>query len=147
MAVKEVIYLRDCVIRCTTDGLFDTTEMGPCDGEKARQAVSAYLTRAKRTNEKWSILVDLNRAGKPTVGARHQFIELTRSDAIEKIAFHGLHPLARIIASFLIDIADQQKMAFFSRREDALKWLGRGVCAREEENEVVSTKLCEQGAA
>jgi hypothetical protein len=40
-----------------------------------------------------------------------------------KMAYFGMHPVARVIASFMMGVTRKQNMRFFKTREEALAWL------------------------
>jgi hypothetical protein len=40
-----------------------------------------------------------------------------------KTAFFGMHPVARVIASFVMGVSPNKMMRFFKTKEDALIWL------------------------
>jgi hypothetical protein len=69
------------------------------------------------------ILVDLNRAGKPTPEARKLGSKRFDKEGTRKVAIIGMHPVARVIASFVMGISKNKEMRFFKKKEDALVWL------------------------
>ena len=70
-------------------------------------------------------LDDINKTGKVSSEARRIFRELTEDDEIGggKGAIFGLHPVARVIASFFIG-SHNKNQRFFKAREEAMVWLG-----------------------
>jgi len=40
-----------------------------------------------------------------------------------KVAVFGLHPVARVIASFVMGVSKNKDMRFFKAKEEALAWL------------------------
>ena len=70
-----------------------------------------------------NILVDLNKSGLPSAGARKEGLKGFEGERIGKVGFFGLHPVAKIIASFVIGVSKKKDMRFFRTKEEALKWL------------------------
>jgi len=68
-------------------------------------------------------LVDINKAGKVSPGARKRQVEISEQEKTGKVALFGLHPVARVIASFFMGISQKKDMRFFKTREEALAWL------------------------
>ena len=68
-------------------------------------------------------LIDLNRAGKTSPGARKRQKEISEHETTGKVALFGLHPVARVIASFTMGLSKNQDMRFFKTEEEALAWL------------------------
>jgi len=73
--------------------------------------------------EKIDVLVDLNKAGKQSIESRKLGKELIEKERVRKIAFYGLNPVSRVLASFLIAVLQQKKSRFFNTKEEALAWL------------------------
>ena len=44
-------------------------------------------------------------------------------EKIGKIAMFGMHPVARVVASFVMGVTNKEDMRFFKSKEDALLWL------------------------
>ncbi len=69
------------------------------------------------------VFVDLSRAGKSTPEARRIAQQSLEDERIGKVAFFGLHPVARVIASFVMGATRKKDMRFFRSNEKALAWL------------------------
>ena len=69
-------------------------------------------------------LIDLNRAGKNSHGARKIWQEISESAGTDKVALFGRHPVARVMANFVIGAVSKDNMRFFSSKKEAEKWLG-----------------------
>ena len=69
------------------------------------------------------MLLDINRAGQVSSGARKIGKETLEDEKVGKVAFVGLHPVARVIASFVIGVSRKKDMRFFRKKEEALAWL------------------------
>ncbi len=72
---------------------------------------------------KGDVLVDLNKAEKPSPEARKIWKELNENEEAGKVAVFGLHPVARVLASFTMGVSKKKDMRFFKTKEDAIKWL------------------------
>jgi len=68
-------------------------------------------------------LVDLNKAGKVSPKARKRQVEISEHEKTAKVALFGLHPVARVVASFFMGVSRKKDMRFFKTREEALAWL------------------------
>ena len=69
------------------------------------------------------MLIDITKAKKQSPEARMTWKELSEHEKIEKIALFGLHPVARVLASFIIGQSKKKDMRFFKTKEEALAWL------------------------
>jgi hypothetical protein len=96
--------------------------MGDISKESANDIVQATFQLAKNV-DKINILIDLNKSGQPSAEARKSFLRTTENSRIDKIALWGLHPVARVLASFVLGISRNKNMRFFRTKEEALKWL------------------------
>jgi hypothetical protein len=72
---------------------------------------------------KIKILVDNSKAGKATSEARKTFQELMDLKQFGKVAIFGTHPVARVLASFVIGLSRKRDVRFFGSEEEALAWL------------------------
>jgi len=84
---------------------------------EANHIFSASLTG------KVSFLIDLNQAGKNSPEARMIWKQTGEHENTFKIAMYGLHPVARVIASFAIGISKNPNQRFFKTEEEALAWI------------------------
>jgi hypothetical protein len=74
-------------------------------------------------NGKINFLIDLNKCGKNSSEARLLWKQIPAQENIKKIALFGLHPVAKLIASFVMGMSKSNKERFFSTKEQALAWL------------------------
>jgi hypothetical protein len=74
-------------------------------------------------NGEVNYLIDLNRCGKNAPEARLVWKELCESDNIHRVAIYGLHPVAKVVASFVMNITMKKNQRFFNTKEKALDWL------------------------
>jgi hypothetical protein len=101
---------------------------GEIDDEDAFEVKKTILELNKRFGRKRrNSLVDINRARKVSSGARRTFKEIAEDEEIGrgKTAIFGLHPVARVLASFLLGVTKTRHLRFFNTKEEALAWLER----------------------
>jgi hypothetical protein len=85
----------------------------------------------EKTNSKLSALaggkikylIDLNHCGKNSPEARVVWKKLSDDLNTQKVAVFGLHPVARVLASFVLGLSPASKDRFFKTKEKALEWL------------------------
>ena len=70
-----------------------------------------------------NVLIDLNQVGQPSPEARKIGQEAFDDEKVGKVALFGLHPVARVIASFVMGVTKKKDMRFFKTKEEALAWL------------------------
>jgi len=68
-------------------------------------------------------LIDLSKAGKQSPEARKIWREISEFENTAKVAIHGLNPVARVIASFVMGVSKNKNMRFFKTKEAAIAWL------------------------
>jgi len=78
---------------------------------------------AQLVKGKINFLIDLNKSGKSSPLARKIWREITDDEETNKVALYGLHPVARVLATFVMQIASRNNIQFFTNMEDALKWI------------------------
>jgi len=78
---------------------------------------------AGRVNDKINYLIDLNGAGKSSHHARKTWQMLSESKKTYKVAVFGMHPVARVLAAFVMGASSKKEMSFFKTREEAVLWL------------------------
>ena len=69
------------------------------------------------------VLVDITSARKLSPQARKAFRELAENEKTGKVAIFGLHPVARVIASFFMGATTKKDIRFFNSRDAAVAWL------------------------
>ncbi|OGF45628.1 MAG: hypothetical protein A2452_00005 [Candidatus Firestonebacteria bacterium RIFOXYC2_FULL_39_67] len=105
------------------DNILYITSVGEFDDETAIANKKAFLKLLNMAKGNLKQLIDLNKSGKSSVQARKIWKELTENERIEKLALFGLHPVARILASFGIGLTNKKGVRFFKTKEEALAWL------------------------
>lgn len=111
----NTIRLNDNIIYVIAEGE-QTTEMA-----NAHKILNEQLL--KNAGSKLSFLIDLNKAGKNSPEARQIWKEASEDDRIDKVASFGLHPVAKVLASFVIGISQKKNIHFFFTEKEAIQWL------------------------
>ena len=74
---------------------------------------------------KVNTIIDLNKAGKTSPGARMRQKKISEHKKVRKVALFGLHPVAKVVASFFMGLSKNKNMRFFKTKEKALTWLNK----------------------
>jgi hypothetical protein len=93
-----------------------TTEIA-LEDKKICEMLSANL------EQKVNYLIDLNKCGKNSPGARQIWKELSELETTNKVATYGLNPVSRVIASFVLGNLTKGNMRFFKTKEEAMNWI------------------------
>ena len=105
------------------DNVLCVTNVGEIDEKIAIEIKEAVLKLMNMVEGKVHTLTDLNKAGKTASQARKVFQELAEHEKQGKNAFYGMHPVARVLASFFMGASKKKGMRFFKTKEKALAWL------------------------
>jgi len=105
------------------DNIIYFTLVGEHDEKRAIACKDAFLKLVNMVEGKANALGDLNAARKQSPEARAIWKELNEHEKIGKIALIGLHPVARVIASFVMGVSKKKDMRLFKTKEEALSWL------------------------
>ena len=96
-------------------------------GDQNLQIAKLHLIGIRRMKNfirgKISFLIDLNQCGKNSPEARKIWRNFSEEKDTHKVAMFGIHPVAMVIASFVISITKKNEMRFFRTKEDALEWI------------------------
>jgi len=65
----------------------------------------------------------LNNCGKNEPGARLIWSQISDEENTNKVALFGMHPVARVLASFVMGITNRNNQRFFKTKEEAVNWL------------------------
>lgn len=104
------------------DDILYITPVGEADEQHAAKGKEICLKLMNRFGKKkMNVLVDLNSADKQSPKARNQWRNLAEMQ--DKVALVGLHPVARVVASFVMGISTKKDLRFFKTKEEALAWL------------------------
>ncbi len=105
------------------DNILDITNVGEIDEKTAIAMKEALLKLMNMVEGKVHTLTDLNKAGKQSLKARKIKQEISESSKTGKLAVFGSHPVARVIASFIMGVTRKKDMRFFKTEEEAIVWL------------------------
>jgi len=105
------------------DNILYETIVGEIDEKTALASKNATIKMRSKVEGKLNVLIDLTRAGKPTPEARKIGQEELERERVGKVALFGMHPVARVIASFVMGISKKKDMRFFKTKKEALAWV------------------------
>ncbi len=124
MTVKErEIWVGENKLYLDEDNIVHITVVGELDEETQTAINNAGYKLISTVEGKMNALVDLNKAGKISPGARKRQVEISEYEKTAKVAMFGLHPVARVLASFFMGVSQKKDMRFFRTEEEALAWL------------------------
>ena len=106
--------------------IYYITIVGEIDEKIALEFRNAIFEFNNRFGKKIrNSFIDINRARKVSSKARKILKGLSDDNEIGggKSAFFGLHPVARVLASFFIGLSKDVNQRFFETKEEALEWL------------------------
>jgi hypothetical protein len=110
-------------VRLTEGNLLNVKAVGPQTYDTAVAQLNIFEQICHEVNGPLNFIIDLNDAGKNSPEARKVWKDVSENEYTGKIALVGIHPVARVIAGFVLSISLSSKMQFFSTREKALKWI------------------------
>ena len=105
------------------DDILYETIVGKQDEKTIIAALEAHNRFKNMVEGKMKMLIDINKAGQLSSGARKIGRETLEDEKVGKVALFGLHPVARVIASFVMGVTRKKDMRFFKTKEQALAWL------------------------
>jgi len=105
------------------DNIIRITILGELDEETQIRINDAGYKVMNTVGGKVHALIDLNKAGKVSPGARKRQVEISEYEKAGKVALFGLHPVARVVASFFMGVSRKKDMRFFKTEKEALAWL------------------------
>ncbi len=97
--------------------------IGPTDDELVAECEEVASSFAKNIEQPCHYLIDLNKAGKQSPRARRLWQGLSQGEKVDKVALFGLHPVARVMASFVMGISKRDNVRFFKTEDQAMLWL------------------------
>ncbi len=121
--IEREIWIGESSLLLGEDNIIYQTIVGKIDEKDAIAFQDASEKLRSLVKGKVNALVDLSRAGKPTPKAREIGRKRLENEDIGKIALFGQHPVARVIASFIMGVTRKKDMRFFRTKEEALAWL------------------------
>ena len=110
-------------VRFSEGNLLNIKAVGPQTYDMAVAHLKIFEQIYHEVNEPLNFVIDLNDAGKNSTEARKIWKNVSEHEYTGKIALVGIHPVARVIAGFVMSISLSSKLQFFSTREKALKWI------------------------
>ena len=116
--------IADNIVKILEGNIVHIIASGDQDGETAADHYLLHKELRKTIHGKINYLIDLNRTGKSSPQARQVWKKLSESEFTEKIALWGIHPVARILATFVMGVTHKTDMRFFTSMEEAAEWLG-----------------------
>lgn len=105
------------------DNILYVTNIDSVDDNMGVEIKVVMQTLIDKNEEKVNLLIDINKAGKPSAKARKDFKEIIDYKKVGNVAVFGAHPVARVIASFVMGITRNKDIRFFKTKEEALTWL------------------------
>ncbi len=108
----------------SNDDIFYHISSGDLDEEHAASCCEQTLELLRfHEKEDAPFLIDLNKGGKTSYRARKILKEFTEKNVHGKLGLYGMHPVARILASFFQSMARKDNVRFFKTEADALEWI------------------------
>ena len=104
------------------NNILNIINIGEIDEKIAIKMKEAVRKLTNMVDGKVHTLTDLNKAGKTTPKARKIFQELADQGGTRKTALFGMHPVARVLASFVMGVSKKEDLRFFKTKEEALAW-------------------------
>jgi len=105
------------------DNILRIKTFGDMDEETAKAIYDACVEMTAPIAGKVNLLIDLNHCGKVSVKSRRFGQVEFEKEETGKVALIGMHPVARVLASFLIGMTRKKDLCFFKREAEALAWL------------------------
>jgi len=105
------------------DDILYLTLVGEHDEKTAMAMGNALFKLLGMVEGKLNIFADNNKAAKASSEARKMFKDWSEDERLGKIAIFGMHPMARVIASFVMGVSRKKDMRLFKTKEEALAWL------------------------
>ena len=125
LQTSTVIWVGEHRLFLDNNNIINVKPSGNVDKKSAELIREAFLKLIEEARGSVNILADLNNAGKPSIEARRVAMEIFHKKEVNSIAFFGLNPVARVIASFIISIAKKKEIRFFKTKEEALDWFAQ----------------------
>ena len=105
------------------DNVIYCTIVGEVDEKTAIMGKESSIKLINMAEGRVKVLMDLNKARKTSSNARKIFSGMSEHKKVKKIALFGIHPVARLLASFFMGKAKKKDLRFFKTKEEALAWL------------------------
>jgi hypothetical protein len=105
------------------DNVLNFINVGEMTENIATECCDAMLKLVSDQEKEVDFLIDLGKGGKLSPAARKILKEFTKKHVHGKLAFCGLHPVARVLASFFMGPAKKKEMRFFKTKGEAEMWI------------------------
>ncbi len=127
VAVKEstAIWIGSHLFYLDNGNILNVVPSGDVDTETAKLIKQAFLKLLGSVEGEVKILADLRAGGIPSIEARKVAVEIFNKDQVKRIAFFGVNPVVRIIATFIVNVASKKELRFFKLKEEAVHWLNQ----------------------
>lgn len=120
---EKEIWIDETRLLLDNNGLIHIDVVGGTEEEVALIKRDILFELIDVGDTKKNIIFNLNKAGKPSAVSRKIFLKAVSHENIGKVAIWGIHPVAKILGSFLIKLSPKKDVRFFGANEDALAWL------------------------
>ena len=117
------IHIGEHLFHLAEDNILYITVVGEQDEKTALAMKEAVIKFTGMVDARLNIFVDNSKAGKASSAARKLFNDLMDMKEFGRIAIFGAHPVAKVLATFVIGLSGKKDVRFFNSREDALDWL------------------------
>jgi hypothetical protein len=91
--------------------------------EVAKVYYDFYLKLTNNIEGKMHVVVDINNSKKSSTQARRTWKALSELEQTGKVALFGLHPVAKVLATFVMRITNKNDISFFKTKEEAFAWV------------------------
>ena len=105
------------------ENILHIVSYGDLDEDDYEDMSAATIKATEDIEGKVNILVDINHCGKVPAKVRRMAKRDFEKETTGKVAMFGMHPVARILASFIIGITRKEDIRFFKTEAEALAWL------------------------
>jgi hypothetical protein len=105
------------------DNILYITIVGNTDEEKIDILFEKITKLLSMGKEKVNLLVNIDKAEKPSIKARKLISTFISNKKVGKVAHFGLTPVAKVIASFFMENNKKKSIKIFNTKEKAISWL------------------------
>lgn len=105
------------------DNIIYSNFVGDIDAKIATEIGEATLKLSNLVDEKVNIFNDINETKMASSEARKILQKYIMNETVGKVAIFGLHPVARVLASFFLGVTKKRDVRYFKTKEQAIKWL------------------------
>ena len=118
------IRVGESIVYLDEENIAHVTAVGEVDDNMAKLIEETFIKLINNSEDSIIFFIDLNKAGKPSPKARQMFKELGIHKKTKKVALYGIHPVAKIIATFCMNINfNKGNIRFFTTKKEAFEWI------------------------